>query len=374
MNRAALPWILLTVVVLGAGAALLLRGGGRDAGPADGEAKKARAAPQDVDPAFLELLARERAAGRERRARDARDVAAARIMRGWLETARTHAHGHAAPEELLHDIRTALAGKDEGRRLAALRAVHWVASQDIDKAAWRTAILPQVHDSDDGLRLAALQALLALGAHEEDASLWVEEARRLQGPEGDAEVEAVARGLTRLGGGRIQGDLGDAVLHLLDDETRLSPVLVLRGLQMATWFEPRVEKRILDIVRVAKVGTAVRFAFFHQVAAHLEPKSDAVVDLLLQVAATGGGELATVLRALGRGLSPAQVRRVADALLVDAEGADSAYTLNCYALALVPVARREQAKRLEALLADDTRASAAGEALRKALAAARARP
>ena len=298
------------------------------------------------------------------------NMGAAGIVKGWLDAVRslkTAPEGRAA---VLDEIRKALDDADAVRRLAALRAVRWMGGVELDRVDFRRGIEPHAASTEPTIRRAALEALAFMDPQPADIGLWLAEAQAAD----RSSAEVTAQAITKVAGGRIEGAAAEAVLLLLRDGTDIKRAMVMRGLQQATSFDPRVEARLLAIVRAAPTGDYDRHYFFHFLAPRMDPKSDAVVDLLLDAAADGAhNQVGTVLRALRVGLSDPQRRRVADTLLAYAENAETAYLLGALIEALRAVAGPEHVERLEALGRDEEVRKVLGPAIQQAAAAARRR-
>ncbi len=287
-------------------------------------------------------------------ARAKREALAERRKRMWAQRkawgdAVRSLKDKAAREQALGEMRAAFDGADEERRLAALLMARWLGNVTYDRADWRGAILPHAKSADPEVRLAALTALAYVQPEASDIGLWKEAVAGA----GRSNGEEIAQAIVRTAGGVLEGEAAEAVLHLLRDGTRIKRAMVIRGLQSVKTWDPAVEARLLEVVRTSRGGDSVEHYYFHFIAARLDPKSDAVLDLILEKIETGRGGLQTIVRGFRTGLDDRQKERAADALIDCAENAPDAYTVRLLAEALGRVAGARHIARMEALIAGE---------------------
>ena len=281
----------------------------------------------------------------------------------WLDQLRS-LDSAAVREEALRSIRGGLDAADPVEVLASLRAVRWLGSNDYDHAEYRAAILTYARSEDPDVRRAAREALAVVQPMTSDLDWWLEEARTAD----RSNAESTAGFLVRVAEGRVEGKVADAVLHLLREGTDIRKAFVMRGLQQATVFDPAVEARLVEIVRSVDPQDYDSHYFFHFLAPRLDPKSDAVVELILDRVGQGKGDLATPLRGLRKGLSERQRAHAAQRLLGFAENAGTTYTRRAVLEGFRHVGGPEDVARLQALAddpdADDATRAAAQRAIR----------
>jgi hypothetical protein len=178
-----------------------------------------------------------------------------------------------------------------------------------------------------------------------DLAMWLEKAEAAD----RNSAETTASNLVRVARGIVRGKVADAILHLLREDPRISKAFVMRGLAGMKVMDPRVEARLIEIVRSVEEQDYDSHYYFHFIAGHMQPKSDAVVDLILDRASESRGNPDTILRGLRLGLSEAQRARAADALISLAENAGSIHVQRSVLGALAHVAGSAQAGRLDSL-------------------------
>lgn len=300
--------------------------------------------------------------------RTARNRQASAQSRLWLDQLRS-LESHLVREEALRAIRSGIDAEDPVKRLAALRAVRWVGSNDYDHAEYRAAILPHASSEDPDVRRAAREALAVVQPETGDLAWWLEEAQTADRNNAETTTEF----LVRVAEGRVEGEVADAVLHLLREGTDIKKAFVMRGLQQSKDFDPRVEARLVEIVRAVEPHDYDSGYFFHFLAPRMDPKSDAVVDLILDRVGQGKGDLGTPLRGLRKGLDERQRAYAADRLVGFAESAGTTYTRQAILDGLRYVAGQEQIARLQVLADDPDADDATRGAARRAIQAAERR-
>ena len=167
-----------------------------------------------------------------------------------------------------------------------------------------------------------------------------------------SEAETTAECLTTLSRGVIEGDTAEAVLLLLRDGTEIKKAFVMRGLQLAKSFAPAVEARLVEIVRSVEPQDYDSHYFFYFLASRWAPKSDAVVDVMLDTAGTGKGQIDAIVRGFATGLTDAQRDRAASKLLDFVENAGSPYARQALLETLAKIAGASHVARLEAIAAN----------------------
>ena len=313
-----------------------------------------------VAPRSEEFRAREEAV----RAREAAQAQ----RKTWTEALRS-LKDVAARDTALAEMRAAFDGTDEGRRLAALQLARWLGDVEYDRADWRKGILPHAKSKEPDVRLAALMALAWVQPEPADLALWSDAVR-------DADrnnAEQVAYAIVNTAGGVLRGAAADSVLHLLREGTNIKKAFVIRGLQQVKEWDPAVEARLIGIVRAAPAHDYDSGYYFHFITSRLDPKSDAVLDLMLEKVEAGKGELETIVRGFRVGLDERQKERVAEALLGYAENAGNARTVRWLAQGLEHVASARLVPRMQALIAGEGVDKYAKQAVEKAIEAARTR-
>jgi len=292
----------------------------------------------------------------------------ARNMGTWLKAVRSLKDADAR-ETALAEMRAAFDGTDDVARLAALQLARWIGNVPYDHADFRRGILPHARSQDPEIRHAARLALAWVQPEASDVALLAEEARTAD----RNDAESIAMALTRASGGVIRGETAEAVLHLLRDGTRIKKALVIRGLQSAKEWDPAVEARLIEIVRSVPAHDYDSAYYFHFITPHLDPKSDAVVQLMLDRLAEGKSSPETLVRGFRVGLDDRQKERVADALLDMMENAGTAFTVRSLGEALAYVASARHVERMQALVAGDGVDKAAKAAIERAIDAVRRR-
>lgn len=404
MRANVLPWLLVAVIV-GAWLGATFLGGEPGAGPVDvigaedegavraeltalrlevRRLEKTVSDLQQSQPATLEGRTSESAApdgGRAAAPSKSRDAPSAstqaeagRLVRSerrrrasaqsrlWLDQLRT-LESHLVREEALRAIRAGIDSENPVQRLAALRAVRWVGSNDYDHAEYRTAIEPHASSEDPDIRRAAREALAVVQPLTSDLAMWIEEAQRAD----RSNAETTTEFLVRVAEGRIEDEVADAVLHLLRDGTDIKKAFVIRGLAEATVFDPRVEARLIEIVRSVEPHDYDSGYFFHFLAPRLDPKSDAVVDLILDRVGKGQYDISTPLRGLRKGLSETQRAYAAERLLGFAENAGTTTTRRAILDGLRYIAGPAEVPRLQVLAEDPDADNATRGAARRVI-------
>jgi hypothetical protein len=268
----------------------------------------------------------------------------------------------------LDEMRRALGSSDRTRILAGLYGYTSTPRELLDLADARSRILPHTRSDDPAVRRTARDVLASVAPSRDDVAMWLDEARSAD----RNTAESTARGLVAVAEGLVEGEVADAVLHLLRDGTEIKKAFVMRGLQQAKRFDGRVEARLLEIVRAAPARDYDSAYFFHFLTPRWAPKSDAVVDLLLERTASGTGEVETIVRGFGAGLSESQRARVAAALATYFPNAVALHARLGVAQGLALVASREQVALLESFAASEGNATVK-ESLRRAIEAAKRR-
>ena len=217
---------------------------------------------------------------------------------------------------------------------------------------------------------AALEAASTVDPQDEDVDRWITLA---VSEDASQTGELTAEFLLRAAKGRVEGAVADAVLHLLRPGASTKAAFVMRGLQSFRVLDGRVQARLLQIATEAKPADDDAHYYFHFLAPRIEPKSDELVDLVLERIAAGDGGASTMLRSLRRGLSAEQRARVSsqlvDHVLVEGHDGRRAELLH----ALVEFALPGEAARLDELAAREELNEPTRQLVRKAADAARAR-
>ena len=253
-----------------------------------------------------------------------------------------------ARSRALSEIREAFLSRGDATLLAGLYAARSNATAEYDRAEWRALIHPHLASKDPILRRAAMEALLVVKTDRADLEYWIEATLTAD----RQNAERTAEALVLLADGRVEGAVAEAILHLLRSGTDIKPAFVIRGLSDATVLEPRVEARLIEIVRQAEPGDYDSHYFFHFVARSLAPKSDVVVDLILDRAGTGRGQVDTILAGLAKGLDEGQRARAAERVMGFAENAGADGARRAVLKSLQAIAGPAQVARLEAMAAD----------------------
>jgi len=299
----------------------------------------------------------------------ARTLEAAQAQRKtWYDAVRSLKDG-SAREAALTEMRAAFGGKDEARRLAALQLARWLGDTEYDRADWRKGILPHVKSEDAATRQAALIALAWVQPEASDLAWWADAAKGAD----RNNAEELARAIVKTADGVLRGAAADAVLELLRDGTDIKKAFVIRGLQGVKEWDPAAETRLIEIVRAAPAHDYDSAYYFHFITSRLDPKSDAVVDLMLEKIEEGKGEIETIVRGFRVGLDERQRDRVADALLGYAENAANASMVRNLAQGLAHVATARHVGRMQALIAGEGVDRHVIQAVERALEAARTR-
>jgi hypothetical protein len=269
------------------------------------------------------------------------------LSRSWGERIRALDNAPARARAI-GEILAALESEDDATLLAGLWASRRYRPDDYDPAEWRRLILPHASSDDPLLRRAALDALLIVMPDRADLALWIQAAHTAD----RSNAEQTARALVLLSEGRVEAEVADAVLHLLRPGTDIKAAFVIRGLNDATVIDSRVEARLIEIVRSVDPRDYDSGYFFHFLAPDWDPKSDALVDLILERAAKGQGSLDTILRGLKKGLDERQRERAAERLIVLAENAGTERARAHVLEGMAYVAGPAQVDRLRAIASD----------------------
>ncbi len=315
MSRESLPWILLAVLAVGWVATLLV---GREE-PAPAVSADAHYSPADIarmqkqiDALQAELEARN-AARRPRAERPAHPLQAAAYAKAkaWMDAMRS-VKDPAAAATAERASKSAIQSKDPAELLAGLITVRWVEPPEAERAALRRQLEAHFDHRDPLIARAALEAATVIKPKPGDVERWLVVARGAL-PRGEAET--VAQLLVKAAEGQVTGAVAEAILHLLRDRTSIKKAFVMRGIQRFKVLDPRVESRLLDIVQSVDPQDYDSAYFFHFLAARIDPKSDRLVDLILDRAADGKGDIASLMRMLRRGISERQRMRAAEQVL-----------------------------------------------------------
>lgn len=303
-----------------------------------------------------------------RESKQRRQEAANAQRKTWYDAIRSLKAGDAR-ETALAEMRAAFDSDDDTLRLAALQLSRWLGNIEYDRAAWRAAILPHTKSADGATQAAALVALAYVQPDESDLALWPEAAKRAD----RSTAEGMAHAIVRTAEGVLQGDAADAVLHLLRDGTDIRKAFVVRGLQSVKQWDPVVEARLVEIVGAAPASSYDSSYFFHFITPRMDPKSDAIVDLMLAKIEEGKSNIQTLIRGFHDGLDERQKAHAADKLVGYAENAN-AYTVRYIAEALGHVASARHVDRMAALIAGDDVDKYAKNAMEHAIQRAKRRP
>ncbi len=294
---------------------------------------------------------------------------AATRAKAWRSAIRS-TNDPATRSAALTAVREALGSSDPSMLLAGLRAVCYLDDVDYDRDDFRARILPHAkRPQDDEIRRWARTALVSVKPDPADMPLVIEDAQTA----GRIDAELIARDLTTLSQGVIEGATADAVLALLRDGTHFRKAVVMRGLQSAKSFSPAVEARLIAIVRSVDPQDFDSHYFFEFLAIRWDPKSDAVVDAILDTVDRGRDQIEIMLRGLETGLSDSQRERAATRLLVMVDKAGVSFARRLLLTTLAKIAGHAHVSQLEAIAASPN-VDATTQALATAAAkAARAR-
>ena len=270
----------------------------------------------------------------------------------------------------------ALGSNEDAVLLGALRTIRWLDDIPYDRETAEARVRAHIESDTPAIRRAAREALVTLRPDPADLGKWLDAA--LTATKRDAETTAYH--LVMLADGKLTGDVADAILYLLRDTgSDIEKSSVMLGLQKIEELDPRIDARLIEIVRKAKAKAQDRDAliYFRSVATRLPKKSDAAVDLILEWAgralaeegnAVRRSDVRMILMGLAVGLSAGQKGRAADSLLAWFEDASTPRRERAAVLAaLMRVAGWRHLERLEALRSRETTDEAARALLEKAL-------
>jgi len=240
-------------------------GEGDDAAAAE---KGLRAAGRRIEQAF-----------REREAARSREMAAALgELEGWVEAV-SQVADPVRRDAALREISLALQSGDEGRRIAACRALAALGEVQFDKAPFRDAVLAAARDLNGEGRAAALYALWSVsdGAPEHRGpgrALAIELA---------ADVETAPSRASHLiaqySGGKIEGEATTALLALLADPDRRRMRSTLSGI-WGVHVPTEVVDRLLELSR-SQEGELAYDTMYYALST-LPSKSPAVIERLAE--------------------------------------------------------------------------------------------
>ena len=330
----------LRAIVLARGAAQL-ESPGRTVGD-----RKQNGAARSARPRSKAFQARE-AAAREQRERRAAAQASAQHRKIWHDALQSTSND-GTRERTVDEMRAALEGDDAARSLAALSLLRWHKSLRIPTEGMRVLIEPHTDASDVPTREAALIALAHVDPLPEDAKklamLASEDTLRWG--------EGVAEAVVLTSEGVIDGAAAQAVLGLLAEDGPTKKAFVMRGLQNAKEWAPAVEARLLEIVRKAPPRDYDGHYFFHFLTSRMDPKSDAVLDVMLERIERAPSDADTVARGLRVGLSEQQRTRATERLLEMARAATKRHALRGVLVALGQVATKRDLETIRGLQFD----------------------
>lgn len=273
----------------------------------------------------------------------------------------------AAREQALAAIRAALSSDDPATLLAGIWSVSALARTDEIRAEARARILPLLPSADPYIAFAALRSLTWVKPDRQDLPFWIAAAAKAT----RQDAEEIALGLVRAAGDKVDGDIADSILALLADGREWPRSGVIRGLQTAKSLDPRVEARLIEIVRAAPRTEDAHYVF-HFVVPRQDPKSDALLDLSLEQVGAGR-DLQTILHSISWGLSDVQRERAGKTVMDYVANADNRVTRVFLLQSLSQLAGEAQIRPLEALSADPTLDAGTRHAVDQALTAARRR-
>ncbi|MDJ0522476.1 MAG: hypothetical protein QNJ90_10450 [Planctomycetota bacterium] len=333
----------------------------RSAGPVlEAKGTKPSTRPRAVKPRSEEFKQREENRRRQETLRAKR--------KAWWDAIRSLKDNEARATAIA-EVRAAFDGDDDMLRLNALQLARWLGKLDYDRDDWRAAILPHVQSEDRMTRTAALIALAYVKPEASDINHWPDVAK-----DSDRNnAEEMAHAITRTADGILRDEAATAVLHLLRPGTNIKKAFVIRGLQSVKEWDPAVEARLVEIVGKAPAHDYDSGYFFHFVTPRMDPKSDAILELMLKKIEAGRSSIQTLSRGFRKGLDERQKSHAADKLLDYAENADNAYTVRWLAEALQFVASMRHVDRMAALVSGDDVDQHAKSAMERAMQAARTR-
>jgi hypothetical protein len=168
-------------------------------------------------------------------------------------------------------------------------------------------------------------------------------------------VQQVTEDLVRAASGNVTGEVADAVLHLLSGQGGIKRCFVMRAMAQggALEIDPRVVTRCLEIAREVPATDYDCAYFFSWLAPLIDPKSDDLVDFTLDRAMTRTHANHEYLDTLRVGLTDTQLERCANRVIDGVEATEDKRIRVSLLTALLWLARKEHASRLEAMAADD---------------------
>lgn len=387
--RAALPWILLSALVVAWGVSTRGQEPSEPSAPTPPRGTVARYSEEDIarmqrQIAELEdALARRDAAAPTRRPdpagtasapalegrapastgpdRARTPAAAGRLSDGalrrvayskskvWSDALRAEGDPEARDRAQVEVLR-AIEGGEPAELLAALTTARWMDPARVDRGALRAQIDRYLDHESPAIARAALEAGTVIKPRAGDEARWIAAALAdVPGSRGETTIQM----LVQAADGRVEGRVAEAALHMLRTGGSQKQAFLMRGLQGFKTLSPELVTRMIDIAGAAAPTDYDSHYFFHFIAPRIDPKSDRLVDLTLELLAGGKAESSTLLRSLRRGLSDPQKQRAAERLLTIAEGSTRDHEVGTLLQGVGELGNENQVGRLEALARRD---------------------
>jgi len=267
----------------------------------------------------------------------------------WSDALRAEGDPEARDRAQVEVLR-AIEGGEPAELLAALTTARWMDPARVDRGALRAQIDRYLDHESPAIARAALEAGTVIQPRAGDEARWIAVALAdAPGSRGETTMQM----LVQAADGRVEGRVAEAALHLLRTGGQHKQAFLMRGLQGFKTLSPELVTRMIDIAGAAAPTDYDSHYFFHFIAPRIDPKGDRLVDLTLELLAGGKSQASTLLRSLRRGLSEGQKQRAAERLLTIAEGSTSDHLVGTLLQGVGELGNENQVGRLEALARRD---------------------
>ena len=232
------------------------------------------------------------------------------LMQPWVVDAR-QVRDERVRDAALASIQEALGSEKPEHVLAGILAFRALWGTTVDRSSFRTSLAACLESPEPAVRQEAVTAFLAAGTKAEDVPVFL---RLLRDDSADVRRAALFP-LAVAARGELTGEVGAAILGAVEGMPPKEASRILRNLPWSR-ASPELEARVLALAREPE---ARRDVIWFQIV-HIDPKTEAMVDLLLEAVRDSDPEIRKCARwGLATGIPDSCAPRVAAALMESLE-------------------------------------------------------